>query len=52
MIAGYCGNSAELDEATGKFALSYRRQTERDHDALAKASRSGRITAEADATDA
>ena len=43
MIAGYCGNSAVLDEAIGKFALAYARQTERDHAALDKARRSGRI---------
>jgi uncharacterized protein (DUF2252 family) len=43
MIAGYCGNSAQLDEAIGKFALAYARQTEQDHDALGKARRAGRI---------
>ena len=43
MIAGYCGRSAELDEAIGKFAMAYLKQTERDHDALAAARRSGRI---------
>jgi uncharacterized protein (DUF2252 family) len=43
MIAGYCGNSATLDEAIGTFALAYARQTERDHDALDKARRAGRI---------
>jgi hypothetical protein len=43
MIAGYCGSSATLDEAIGKFALAYGRQTERDHAALQKAERSGRI---------
>ena len=45
MIAGYCGNSDELDEAIGRFALRYARQTDRDHDALAKAVRSGRLAA-------
>jgi uncharacterized protein (DUF2252 family) len=43
MIAGYCGTSAALDEAIGKFALAYAQQTERDHAALDKARRSGRI---------
>jgi len=43
MIAGYCGNSDALDEAIGKFALAYAKQTERDHAALRKAQRSGRI---------
>jgi hypothetical protein len=43
MIAGYCGNSDELDEAIAKFALAYAKQTDKDHDALDKARRSGRI---------
>ena len=43
MIAGYCGNSAVLDEAMAKFALTYARQTEQDHTALDKARRAGRI---------
>ncbi|MEI7873394.1 MAG: DUF2252 domain-containing protein [Alphaproteobacteria bacterium] len=43
MIAGYCGNSDELDDAIAKFALAYARQTDKDYDALDKARRSGRI---------
>ena len=43
MIAGYCGNSAALDEAIGKFAMAYAKQTEKDHAALDKARRTGRI---------
>jgi hypothetical protein len=43
MIAGYCGNSAALDEAIGRFAMVYAEQTERDHAALEKARRTGRI---------
>ena len=43
MIAGYCGNSATLDDAVAKFALAYAKQTEQDHAALAKARRAGRI---------
>lgn len=43
MIAGYCGNSDALDEAIGQFALQYADQTDRDHAALDKARRSGRI---------
>lgn len=43
MIAGYCGNSEALDEAIGTFAMAYARQTDRDHEALDKARRSGRI---------
>ena len=42
-IAGYCGNSAALDDAIAKFALAYAQQTDEDHDALDKARRSGRI---------
>jgi len=43
MIAGYCGNSAALDDAIATFALTYLKQTEQDHEALAKARQSGRI---------
>ncbi|MCF8531942.1 MAG: DUF2252 domain-containing protein [Reyranella sp.] len=45
MIAGYCGNSGELDDAIAEFALAYARQTDKDYDALDKARRSGRIQA-------
>jgi uncharacterized protein (DUF2252 family) len=48
MIAGYCGPSAALDEAIGKFAMAYSKQTEKDHAALDKARRTGRIEAAAD----
>lgn len=43
MIAGYCGNSAALDDAMAKFALAYAKQTDRDHEALDTARRTGRI---------
>lgn len=43
MIAGYCGTSEAFDEAVGAFAMAYARQTDRDHEALDKARRSGRI---------
>jgi hypothetical protein len=43
MIAGYCGMSAALDEAIGRFATAYSKQTEQDHAALDKARRTGRI---------
>jgi uncharacterized protein (DUF2252 family) len=43
LIAGYCGNSDELDEAIAKFALAYAKQTDKDYGALDKARRSGRI---------
>jgi hypothetical protein len=43
LIAGYCGNSDELDDAIAKFALAYARQTLQDHGALERARRTGRI---------
>ena len=43
MIAGYTGNSEELDEAMVRFAFAYADQTEKDHEALAAAAKSGRI---------
>jgi hypothetical protein len=42
-IAGYCGKSDALDEAIGKFAMSYAKQTEQDYEALVKAKRAGRV---------
>jgi uncharacterized protein (DUF2252 family) len=45
-IAGYCGKSDALDEAFGKFAMSYAKQNEQDYEALAKAKRAGRIRVE------
>jgi hypothetical protein len=42
-IAGYCGKSDVLDEAIGKFAMSYAKQTEQDYEAFASAKRTGRI---------
>jgi uncharacterized protein (DUF2252 family) len=44
-IAGYCGKSDALDEAVGKFAASYAKQTEQDYEELVKARRTGRIKA-------
>lgn len=43
MIAGYCGNSATIDDAIARFASAYAKQTEQDHDVLEKARRSGRV---------
>ena len=43
MLAGYMGNSEELDDAMVKFAFSYATQNEKDYDALVKAAKSGRI---------
>jgi uncharacterized protein (DUF2252 family) len=42
-IAGYCGNSDELDDAIARFATAYAKQTDKDYEALDKARRSGRI---------
>jgi hypothetical protein len=43
MIAGYCGKSDALDDAFAKFAISYARQTEQDHEALQHAKKTGLI---------
>lgn len=52
MIAGYVGNSEELDEAMVRFAFAYADQTERDYEALVAAAKSGRIkVAEAEMKD-
>jgi hypothetical protein len=45
MIAGYLGNSTVFDEAVAQFATEYADQTERDHDALIKSVRTGRLAA-------
>ncbi|MBD9515779.1 MULTISPECIES: DUF2252 domain-containing protein [Pseudomonadaceae] len=42
-ISGYLGKGDAFDKAIGDFALLYADQTERDHDALVKAARSGRV---------
>ena len=44
-IRGYLGKKDVFDDAMVKFATDYTDQTERDHDALVKAIRSGRIKA-------
>lgn len=45
-IAGYLGKSKAFDKAIGKFATAYADQTERDHQALVEAVKSGHIAAE------
>lgn len=45
LLAGYVGNSDELDEEMARFAFAYNIQTEKDHRALARAAKSGRIKA-------
>jgi len=44
-IAGYCGNSDELDSAFAKWAERYGDQTEQDHATLVTAIRSGTVKA-------
>lgn len=43
MIAGYVGNSDELDEAMVRFAFAYAAQNEEDYYSLMAAAKSGRI---------
>ena len=44
-VAGYLGKSGAFDEAIEKFSVAYADQTERDHAALVKAIRAGRVHA-------
>jgi len=44
-IGGYAGKKDTLDRAIAKFAIAYAEQTERDHAALVKAIKSGRLRA-------
>ena len=45
-IRGYLGKTGAFSRAIGDFAVAYADQTERDHEALVKAVKSGRISAE------
>jgi uncharacterized protein (DUF2252 family) len=45
IISGYLGKGDAFDKAIGAFALAYADQTERDHAALVKAVRAGRLEA-------
>jgi hypothetical protein len=47
-IGGYAGKKDTLDRAIAKFALTYAEQTERDHAALVKAIKVGRLRASGD----
>ncbi|MGW1375066.1 DUF2252 domain-containing protein [Streptomyces sp. NPDC002446] len=47
-IAAYLGTGDAFDKALAEFAEAYADQNQRDHDALAEAAHSGRITAAAD----
>jgi NAD(P)H-dependent flavin oxidoreductase YrpB (nitropropane dioxygenase family) len=49
-IAGYLGKADQFDAAMARFAAHYADQTERDHAALLRAIRSGRLPAEPLAT--
>jgi hypothetical protein len=42
-IGGYLGNSERFDEALADFAVAYANQNEKDHRALLKAIRDGKI---------
>jgi len=44
-ISGYVGKSGAFDKALAKFAFAYADQVEKDHAALVKAVRSGRVEA-------
>ncbi|MEZ5144500.1 MAG: DUF2252 domain-containing protein [Acidimicrobiales bacterium] len=46
LVTGYLGGGDQFDRAMGSFSLAYADQTERDHAALAKAVKRGRIPAE------
>jgi uncharacterized protein (DUF2252 family) len=46
LIAGYCGNSAVLDDALATWAESYGDQTEADHATLLAAIKSGAVEAD------
>lgn len=46
LLAGYCEDGEELDEAIARYALDYADRTAADHEELAKAVRSGRLAAE------
>jgi uncharacterized protein (DUF2252 family) len=43
VLSAYLGRSAAFDEAIGVFATAYARQTERDHEALLRAIKNGRL---------
>jgi len=46
LIGGYLGKNDTFDKVIAKFAVDYADQTERDHAALAKAIRTGRVKAQ------
>jgi uncharacterized protein (DUF2252 family) len=48
LISGYLGRGDSFDRAVGTFARSYADQTERDHEAMTRAVRTGRLIAQTD----
>jgi uncharacterized protein (DUF2252 family) len=42
-LAGYCGNSAKLDKAIGRFAVNYADQTDRDYKVFLRAIKDGTL---------
>jgi uncharacterized protein (DUF2252 family) len=44
-MSGYCGTSDKLDKAIDQFAFAYTEQTARDHEALVKAIKAGKVKA-------
>jgi hypothetical protein len=45
MLSGYMGKSEALDEAIASFSMAYADQGEKDHDALERPERNGRVKA-------
>jgi hypothetical protein len=45
MISGYLGKSDAMDKAIAAFSVAYADQNEKDHAALAKAVRQGKVKA-------
>jgi uncharacterized protein (DUF2252 family) len=45
LLAGYLGDESTFDEALGRFAVAYADQTDRDHEAFARAVKHGRLEA-------
>ena len=47
-LSGYMGKSDAFDKALGSFALAYADQNEKDHAALKRAIRAGKVKAQAE----
>ena len=45
LLSGYMGKSDAFDRALAEFSVAYADQNERDHEALHKAIRSGKVKA-------